>query len=904
MKHRIAMVRKGIPFVLYRMLFPAILLFIFTFSLKAQTYNIDDYNGQTVNICAGTFYDSNNGAGDYYDNNETYIVTFCSDNSDHINFDFTTFEIRTGDTLWIYDGPDTSAPLLGAYTGEGRSFSIASSGTCLTFRFVSDPQYTREGWVASISCGTCFPPVTSPITPGDANVCAGETITYSINNHTGSTYDWTVVNGAPASYSGSNTLDITWSSIGGISGYVKVVETGSCGAKDSSELVVDINNAPLVSFSGLLSDYCIYDENDTLTGIPAGGVFSGDGITDSIFSPAIAGPGPHTIIYSYTDPTSGCTGQDSQTTTVHDTPAVNLTGLDTLYDINDPAVTLSGNPAGGVFSGPGVTGDTFYPDSAGVGIHQIIYQYTDASGCTNADTAYTEVRNYDFKAGAIILSDIDNWCSSDARYSTIGATPDESRGSCWPNGPGFNRWFKFRATTTQVFVQVKIGGDEGTMRYPLAAIWDESGSQIACTRYASQYSDISLGSAGLTPGEWYYISVDNYNNAGYRGTFTLCVDDSVNNDFKAGAIELTDFNNWCSGNAAYTTMNASPDESRGSCWNTGPNFNVWFKFQATSSDINITLKTGGDEGTLRYPYIALWDDSSNEIACARYAGSYSDLSIGSTSLVPGNWYYISVDNYNNVTYRGTFTLCIDNTITYDFREGALEIPDTGVWCSGDAAYSTMNASADGIKGSCWNTGPNYNRWFKFQATTPQVLVQLKTGGDEGTLRYPYLVLQDSTGNELGCARYSSTYSDLSVGATGLTVGDWYYISVDNYANNAYRGTFTLCVTDSIDYDFKAGAIELTDINNWTSSEAAYTTMNASPDESKGSCWPNGPGFNRWFKFQATNNMITVKVKTGGSEGTLRYPYVAIWDDSNAEVACTRYTSAYSDLSVGSNNLIP
>jgi len=879
------------------------LFFNSVFSASSQTYRIDTLNGQTINTCSGTFYDSG-GPGAFYSDNENDTVTFCSDNGQPISLNFTTFEVRIGDTLWIYDGPDTGSPLLGGYTGEGATFNVTSSGTCLTFVFISDPNFNRAGWVGDISCGACFPPPITPISPQDTNVCVNETVTYSVDNHSGSTYSWTVFNGTPATFSGSNTLDVTWSNTGGISGSVKVVETNDCGASDSSELVVDIHDLPVVSFSGLLADYCIDDSPDTLTPSPTGGIFAGPGMTDSIFYPSVAGTGTHNITYTYTDTTTGCSNQDIQTTDVHPLPTVTMSGLDTLYDVNDAAVTMTGTPAGGIFSGPGVSGDTFDPAVAGVGIHQVIYTYTDAFGCSNADTVITEVRDYDFKAGARLIPDINNWCSANARYSTIGATADENQGACWNTGPNFNRWFKFQATTTQVNVQVKTGGDEGTMQYPYVAVWTETGTQVACARYSGQYSDLQAGSVGLVPGDWYYISVDNYNNTGYRGTFTLCVDDSVNYDFKAGALELTDFNNWCSADAAYSTLNGSPDELKGSCWNTGPNFNVWFKFRATSSTMIIDLKTGGTEGTLRYPYITLWDSVNTEIACARYASQYSDLTVGSTSLVPGNWYYISIDNYNNTAYRGTFTLCLDNTVDYDFREGALEVPDTGVWCSADAAYTTINASADGVKGSCWNTGPNYNRWFKFQATTDQVLVRLKTGGSEGSMRYPYVVLQDSVGNELACARYSGQYSDLSIGADGLAPGDWYYIAVDNYANSAYRGTFTLCVSDSIDYDYKAGAIELTDLNNWCSADAAYTTLNASADELKGSCWNTGPNYNRWFKFQATTSMVTVQVKTGGAEGSMRYPYVALWDDSNNELACGRYTGAYSDLTVGSNALTP
>ncbi len=55
-----------------------------------------------------------------------------------------------------------------------------------------------------------------------------------------------------------------------------------------------------------------------------------------------------------------------------------IIGLDPTYCIEDPSVVLTGSPGGGVFSGPGMTGSTFDPSDAGVGIHTIEYTLTAA----------------------------------------------------------------------------------------------------------------------------------------------------------------------------------------------------------------------------------------------------------------------------------------------------------------------------------------------------------------------------------------------------------------------------------------------------------------------------------------------------------------------------------------------
>jgi|GEM_PF-6025755 len=52
-----------------------------------------------------------------------------------------------------------------------------------------------------------------------------------------------------------------------------------------------------------------------------------------------------------------------------------FTGLDYQYCENDPSATLSGNYAGGTFSGTGISGNTFSPSSAGIGSHNITYSF-------------------------------------------------------------------------------------------------------------------------------------------------------------------------------------------------------------------------------------------------------------------------------------------------------------------------------------------------------------------------------------------------------------------------------------------------------------------------------------------------------------------------------------------------
>ncbi len=170
----------------------------------------------------------------------------------------------------------------------------------------------------------------------------------------------------------------------------------------------------------------------------------------------------------------------------------------------------------------------------------------------------------------------------------------------------------------------------------------------------------------MTPGNTYYIAVDNY--AGYAGSFDLCLSDVVDYDFPTGAKNVTaQIDAACTSGGVYTTQFATPDDAKGTCWSNGPNNNRWFKFTATATGfINVQVKVSGAGETLRNPFVAIYDASLTQVACQNYQGGAVDDCLGTSGLVPGNTYYIAVDNYAG--YAGSFDLCLNDappaTISY------------------------------------------------------------------------------------------------------------------------------------------------------------------------------------------------------------------------------------------------
>lgn len=163
---------------------------------------------------------------------------------------------------------------------------------------------------------------------------------------------------------------------------ISAVNDAHCVGTDlGSPVTITVNPKPVVSLDAF-SAVCIDQAPFALSGgLPAGGTYSGAGVSGGSFNPSTAGAGNHTITYSYTD-ANGCTNTATRQLTVNALPIVSLSDF-TAVCVGTPLFALSGGfPVGGVYSGTGVDGSgNFDPSVAGVGSHLITYTYTGATGC-------------------------------------------------------------------------------------------------------------------------------------------------------------------------------------------------------------------------------------------------------------------------------------------------------------------------------------------------------------------------------------------------------------------------------------------------------------------------------------------------------------------------------------------
>jgi hypothetical protein len=110
----------------------------------------------------------------------------------------------------------------------------------------------------------------------------------------------------------------------------------------------------------------------------------------------------------------------------------------------------------------------------------------------------------------------------------------------------------------------------------------------------------------------------------------------------------------------------------------------------------------------------------------------------------------------------------------------------------------------------------------------------------------------------------------------------------------------------IDYDFYAGAKDVTSIMNSCSEEAEYTTVGATPDRVSGECWPNAPTNNRWFKFQApATGIVYFYVHFFDTEGTIKSAVITLWDtDGTTELDCDTSFNGVFSAYVSTGDLTP
>ncbi|MBU0487482.1 MAG: T9SS type A sorting domain-containing protein [Bacteroidetes bacterium] len=248
-------------------------------------------SGDSVSQCGWDMFDSGGEAGSY-SNNEYFTQTWYSSSgapNTHITASITMFNVAAGDTLFIYDGESTAAPLLAAinntiFTAPGKfRASVYNPTGCLTFVFKSDTSIVGAGWSMNVACGQACQRIVAAIDsattprPGNGNfvdICPHDTITfvadtsqavfpdndYFYHQDASSTiWTWDFGDGSP-NQSG-HTVSHVYSQSRGYTVNLSAADTNGCIGLEIPEVRVRTSGNPIQSVF-FLPNVCVRDTID------------------------------------------------------------------------------------------------------------------------------------------------------------------------------------------------------------------------------------------------------------------------------------------------------------------------------------------------------------------------------------------------------------------------------------------------------------------------------------------------------------------------------------------------------------------------------------------------------------------------------------------------------------------
>ena len=193
-------------------------------------------------------------------------------------------------------------------------------------------------------------------------------------------------------YSGPGVVGTTYTPSVPGTDTIKYVILHSNSCSDSAFQYVNIDSVTATSLAGM-GPFC---DNATAialnTGLPIGGVYSGNGVNGINYSPSQAGVGFDTLSYTFTN---GLLCKDSSfvLVRVNPSPTVSYSG-DLEFCLNDMEQQLTGAvPLNGKYNGVGVnsTSGRFDPKAAGAGTHSITYVLTNGNNCSDSASVIAQV---------------------------------------------------------------------------------------------------------------------------------------------------------------------------------------------------------------------------------------------------------------------------------------------------------------------------------------------------------------------------------------------------------------------------------------------------------------------------------------------------------------------------------
>ncbi len=279
---------------------------------------------------ANARYDAN-----FYDSLIVWISTNCGTTWTRL----ASYGNNTGGNS-LATAPDvTSAfvPTAAQWATKTINLNAYASQTAALIRFQLRSGWGNNTYIDNVNIqGTPTVPPTASFSVNDNSICAGQTVTYNNTSSRATTFSWTFPGGSPSSGS-TSPIVVTYAAAGTYT--TTLTATNSFGTNTTTQTIT-VNALPTVTSNSTYGTVCDNGGNLVLSGgSPAGGTYSGPGVTGTNFNPATAGVGTHNITYSFTDG-NGCSNSAVGSVVVAPCSGIDLSGLENVRIYPNPTTQI------------------------------------------------------------------------------------------------------------------------------------------------------------------------------------------------------------------------------------------------------------------------------------------------------------------------------------------------------------------------------------------------------------------------------------------------------------------------------------------------------------------------------------------------------------------------------------
>ena len=263
------------------------------------------------------------------------------------------------------------SPSGGSYTVDGSSasnFNPTTPGNYTVVYSYTDANGCSNTASRNINV-TSTTAVSITVSPRDS-VNAGGSVSLTCTQLPLGSYAWT------GSGLSSTTAQVVLATPSSTTTYT-VVGTNLNGCTSSASKTIYVLPLPTVN-AGVDDTLCVGSQAINLVGSPAGGTWSGSGVSGSTFNPTTVGT--FTITYTYNQ--LGTNFTDTRVFTVAANPSVSLASFASVCEGTSSINLTGGTPSGGTYTVNGNNATSFNPTTPGT--YNVTYTVTNAFGCSSS----------------------------------------------------------------------------------------------------------------------------------------------------------------------------------------------------------------------------------------------------------------------------------------------------------------------------------------------------------------------------------------------------------------------------------------------------------------------------------------------------------------------------------------